>query len=336
MTLIVSCLYSESFVAQITDRRVTTQSGKPFDELSNKTLIYWAKDAIVSMAYTGPAYIEDWPTDAWIAWKLWGKSLDRFNNTGGGNIIRVPPHQYHIGQAIRLLESELKASEIARTKSAFELHIVGWKWKLGKSSLKGKKRPIPVQWMMVQKPDNEIKTQYIAHKRHPLLALHAAPDRNITIDNLEGISERIRRSLADSRGAPWEDRSRKIEDEVVKSIRDVAAANPFIGQDCMSVLIAPPHRQPFVRVRFFTESVYRARDLGVKSAPEQYEASFSPWIIGPSSAMAPQLILAEWSVINLGPFKVRLEGKKTEPVFTGKGHIAVQGFFDYPRPRRPR
>ena len=276
MTLIVSCLCWERFVAQITDCQVTTLDGRKFDELSNKTLVYMAKDAIVSMAFTGPAYIDDWPTDCWIAWKLWGKPLDRFRETGGGFTTRVPPLQYQIGQAIRLLEGELKASEIARKKSAFELNIVGLKWKLGKNALQGGKRTVPAQWTIVQERGGGIATQYFAPKSRPGIRLHAVPDTNISRATLQEMSEHVRRILV----SDAEDKPRQIEDDIVKSIRDIAALNPFVGSNCMSVSIVR-HRHPLVRIRFFPSALYRARDLGMKSASEGQVASFSPWIIAP-------------------------------------------------------
>ena len=59
------------------------------------------------------------------------------------------------------------------------------------------------------------------------------------------------------------------------------------------IVIAPPHKQEYVRVRFFSEKQHLTRDLGVECADEHFEASFSPWLVGPSSATAPQVVLGE-------------------------------------------
>jgi hypothetical protein len=331
MTLIVSCLRWERFVIQITDRQLTTLDGRKFDELSNKTLVYMAKDAIVSMAYTGPAYIEDWPIDCWIAWKLWGKPLDRFRETGGGFATRVPPLQCHIGQAIRLLESELKASEIAREKRAFELNIVGLKWKLGKNALQGKKRTVPAQWKIVQERGGEITTQYFAPIYRPGFRLHAIPDTNISMAQLQGMSGRVRRILE----GDAEDKPRQIEDDIVRSIRDIAALNPFVGSNCMSVSIVR-HRHPLVRIRFFPSAPYRACDLGMESVPEGYEASFCPWIISPTVAIAPQISVGGWWAFEWCGVRVQVEANQNEIIFDPRTRTATQGFSDHIRPRRPR
>ncbi len=53
-------------VIQVSDRAVTVD-GAPYDILANKVIILLALDAIVCMAYTGPAYFGGVRTDQWIA-----------------------------------------------------------------------------------------------------------------------------------------------------------------------------------------------------------------------------------------------------------------------------
>lgn len=47
----------------------------PFDPEANKTIVYVARDAIVSIGYTGRAYLEGRPTDQWIAEQLIGEEV---------------------------------------------------------------------------------------------------------------------------------------------------------------------------------------------------------------------------------------------------------------------
>src|SRR5437867_2015050 len=61
MTPIVS-LASRRYVLQVGDRLVT-RAAHPFDPFSNKAVIYFARDAVVSISYTGLAYLESLPTD---------------------------------------------------------------------------------------------------------------------------------------------------------------------------------------------------------------------------------------------------------------------------------
>lgn len=42
----------------------------PFEPTANKTIVYFARDAHVSIGYAGQAYLEERPTDQWIAEQL--------------------------------------------------------------------------------------------------------------------------------------------------------------------------------------------------------------------------------------------------------------------------
>lgn len=60
---------------QVSDRRVTRTRGlrlEEFDPDANKTLLYLASDAIVSMGYSGGAFVDGVHTDTWIAQTLTG------------------------------------------------------------------------------------------------------------------------------------------------------------------------------------------------------------------------------------------------------------------------
>src|SRR5437870_4953387 len=75
MTLILTRA-SALYVLQVTDRLIT-RGAAPFDALSNKNIIYSATNALVTMAYTGHAFIGDVPTDQWIVETLTKHTFDR-------------------------------------------------------------------------------------------------------------------------------------------------------------------------------------------------------------------------------------------------------------------
>jgi len=105
-------LQKERFVLLVEDRLVTDPTGREFDALANKNIIYLARDAIVCMGYTGPAFIGKLPTDSWIVWKLCEQNppsefLKRAIEADGGVLIGKRPSR-DIGQAVTLLENELK------------------------------------------------------------------------------------------------------------------------------------------------------------------------------------------------------------------------------------
>jgi len=79
-----------------------------FDASSNKSIIFWARDAIVSISYTGPAYIGPLTTDGWIAQKLTGVDVSEKFGMRGFPL----SHWLDIGQASMLLLRELTRSEV--------------------------------------------------------------------------------------------------------------------------------------------------------------------------------------------------------------------------------
>src|SRR5260221_2095551 len=125
MTLILSHL-SRAFVLQSSDRLVTRlnpgRAPSPFDPLANKTILYLARDAIVAMGYTGPAYIGKLTTDDWIVKTLTGVDVTQDFGIRTGKV----PRLFDIGRAMKFLLEELCSSEIARQESNFELVSVGW------------------------------------------------------------------------------------------------------------------------------------------------------------------------------------------------------------------
>src|SRR6476469_5543563 len=77
MTLVLSYI-TRGYAFQVSDRLLTRRIGtsqKQFDVLSNKNVVYLARDALVSLGYTGWAYLDGIPTDQWIAQKLAGDDL---------------------------------------------------------------------------------------------------------------------------------------------------------------------------------------------------------------------------------------------------------------------
>src|SRR5215204_1184767 len=68
MTLVLSLANSTRFVLQVSDRLLTnTRNRREFNSVSNKTLVYFARDALVAIGYCGLACIDGFPTDQWIA-----------------------------------------------------------------------------------------------------------------------------------------------------------------------------------------------------------------------------------------------------------------------------
>lgn len=311
MTQIVSQL-CRAFVLQVADRLVTKTSAsglsEPFDALANKNLIYLARDAIVCMSYTGPAYVGPFPTDDWIAAKLTGLGPSSHPSERFGMRTGPLPHWWDIGQAADLLLRELKASEIATHKENFELVIVGWKWKAGKRPPEGRRQPVPIGWM-IRKPYGK---RFIEIERLPRCwywkpgaQFLASPEgnSNLSLAELGQLAQKMRQLT----GA-------QFEQTIVDAIRMVAARNPSVGPNCMSILLAPPQLSALVRVTFFPQEVHPAQFIGSNFVSPEYPAAFSPWVIGPNLISQPSVLIGEGWELHMGQFTVQLGGFGVGPI----------------------
>ena len=177
------------------------------------------------------------------------------------------------------------------------------------------------------------------HERKPPLLFKntrfiALPDGNMFKVELQELVGKIK-SLPIDHKAPSEESLRPYEHAIVDAIRAVAARNPHVGSNCMSILLAPPHRRAFLRVTFFPQELYSAKQLGVTSAPPEYSAALSPWIIGPTSVTAPQVVVGGTWSLRSGGFEILLEGPdKRKIVDLSKPGMA--GLFGQIRPPRPK
>src|ERR1700730_10490147 len=147
MSIIIS-IACPMLVMQMGDRLVSKRTAKfdpltrkpftqePFDPLSNKTLVYRAKNAIVSIGYAGIAYLEGRPTDVWIAEKLWGEPLPIHDGRTPMAMGRRPLW-LDIGSAVCRLQ--LSIESLPPSLHALFVTIAGWQ-AVGRSA-----RPIVIE-----------------------------------------------------------------------------------------------------------------------------------------------------------------------------------------------
>jgi hypothetical protein len=334
MTLILSHL-SRGFVLQVSDRLVTGArpgvAPAPFDLLANKTIIYQARDAIVSMSYTGRAYIGRLTTDDWIAKTLSGADISEKFSVRSGPI----PQWWDIGQATRLLLRELSRSEIGAQDAGFELVAVGWQWKNVKRSLEGRYQPVPMAWGL-SKPEGARFEKDV--KRLPRrwcwkhrFFFDASPRINLNEGERDGLFRRLNEEVARIGALKTsEELADMVERATVDTIRAVSVSNRYVGPNCMGVVIAPPYQSALVRITFFPSEVHTAQLLGKNRSPIAFPAAFSPWIIGRGLMHRPSVYGGggSWD-IPLGPFVVKLSG----PNAPGTGLLGAMSSM--PRPPRP-
>src|SRR3989304_2699701 len=133
MTLILARASAE-FVLQVTDRLVTyTRTKQPFDKVANKNILFFASNAVVTIAYTGDAYLDGVPTDHWIAERLAGITIDPENPPTAQ--FTANDHRRDVGQALKIIKDELD-KRVQRIQYLV-ISVQGWQW-----DSRGKLRPL--------------------------------------------------------------------------------------------------------------------------------------------------------------------------------------------------
>ncbi len=321
MTLILTRT-SDHYVLQVTDRRLMqaydtfdpqsnriVRNSSTFDPWSNKNVVYHARDALVTMGYTGNAYIEGRPTDHWIVEQLIGTRLGGWEPEDRPAAIRIsterPTQWLDIGQSLQLLRERLTAS-LARlhrnVRRTISLHviIVGWQWNRCH-------RPWPISARLSRfEGGNTVDLYYrrrywnlddperwkrrFKDRATPVLArrkceVGAAPPGNFSPSELAAVIDPDQGPDDAERG-------------FVQVMRQVAARTPVVGPDCMSILLPPPGAAP-LRIRYIADQT--------ATPAHRTTAGFSPWIVGPHQVRAPSFIIGTFT-FDFGPFTVRQEG----------------------------
>jgi len=299
MTLHITCI-STRYTLQVSDRLV---SGGMHDPLANKNLIYSARDAIVTIGYTGLAYglspsNRDMPTDEWIAEQLWGQSIPRGHD--GARPVTIATARIgrwlDIGQSVELLRSRLDNS-VSRLKHSwsklpFEVIIAGWQ-----ETRRHGVQPVLVQ--IIKREGNapcaiERPARYwhLGHK----VGLVAMPDGYLPKNELADLGEMLRRSGPD-----------ESESRLARCIRHVASRHTCtVGPHSMSILLPPPGIAP-IRVRFIPAVPHFATFYSEKQNRQwELPVAFSPWVVGQNGFLAPSINVGE-SRVQLGSREIVIE-----------------------------
>lgn len=315
MTLVLSLL-SRHYALQVSDRLVT-RSETPFDALSNKNVIYHARDAIVTVAYSGLAYLEGLPTDRWIAQKLSGEQFpDRF-------ALRTGPttHWLDVGQSVELIRRECQAAFSRLEPSALTTQhflVAGWQWRRGIAR--------PIQWLIGNWRDHTRRAfqayslpRYWHYQSPSRFCLSWIPASNpLRKGELRRLINDLRSTLASPDAS---------ETLLIKAVRLAARKSRVVGPHCMSVLIPPPS-SAVVRAHYVPTVIAQAAVVG---GPRRLlvPAAFSPWVVGPRVVAAPSTLVGAFHVRS-GPFTVDLEAP---PVPTDSP--IASGVSSQPRPLDP-
>jgi hypothetical protein len=290
MTLILARASAE-FVLQVTDRLTTIQATKqPFDKIANKNILYFASNAVIALAYTGDAYLEDIPTDHWIAEKLAGIKI---NLKSAPAMISYKESQRDVGLTLKVIKDEL--DKLVKRIQYLVISIQGWQW-----DSSGKLRPLVGDISKVS-IGNAFNIRYEPRNwwAEGASMTIAAPPSNISQEELTDLSNSLRhKSAVEAEGA------------LVEKIRELSQRNSIIGPHCISITIPPPSN-PNIVVRYLPESPSNLPE-SQRLTDDQLGWAFSPWIVSSKICIPPAQIIGNGFTASTGFFSIQFISETPE------------------------
>jgi hypothetical protein len=315
VTQILSLL-TPRYVLQVSDRLVSQRRpGRPLtkhDSKFNKHILFMAKDAVVSIGFTGLAYLDNVPTDQWLASVLTNEQPSApQGGPGRGTRFRLfggrlfPPEWPDIGTAMKRLQTRLSIAfpKLRREErqSGLYLTVAGWqgywRWSHDGGDLQ-RLRPVLYKiW-----PD---RTQTFLLEGLP--RYWGWESHEFRLAAIPKLSPDILATLRTDLSSPP---NNILTDEVAEGILLAAMRrlsqlpNRGVGADYLSVSIYLP-RTPMVRIRYHPESF----------APGFYTG----WLVTPSAVQPPQAIQVSQGMstgVQSGPLSISFEGPLSAPGFS--------------------
>ncbi|TIP70570.1 MAG: hypothetical protein E5X53_26265 [Mesorhizobium sp.] len=275
MTLIVTC--ATHFFSVCVSDRLTTVDERTHDTLANKIVVARLDGALLTLGYTGLAYIDDLPTDEWL--------------------VRAVVPDLHKTVAFRFGDTR-----IPRTVEGFVSRIVGavdkrarakrdlWANPLmvGISGFKESRAGLRPYHLTITKERQGARLEFQLVTRH----LHPRPDAvAIWISGewetarpqiFNTMEKRLAEFLPWSPGAALEWRT--ILEDAVKA---VAATAETVGPETMSVVHSPYEK---LSVITFSGAAPHALPPLIASVMPGFDVHYSPWILGNHILMAPSVL----------------------------------------------
>ena len=210
--------------------RLVSRSDTPFDPAANKTIVLFTVDGVVSLSYTGSAYIGGLPTDEWLVQAIIQADVPRHDGhpvMRFGGLPRLP----NVGRAMERITSALNEAhrsgdlDCGAAASPFGIAVTGWQWKRT-----GRERP--VLYALHQSPSLHFARRNVA-PRHPQQGWYSTvvPFGNVLRADYDTFRQAIR-AAGDSN---------QVESAAISLVRDTSTAHPGrIGPVLMSVSIPEP------------------------------------------------------------------------------------------------
>jgi hypothetical protein len=328
MTLNLTLL-THDYAMQVSDRLLTERtSGQQFDALTNKNVIFQARDGLFSICYAGPAYLEHTPTDTWIACKLagedsapWREGRD-LQEGGSGILVRPRPKRpwFDIGQSVDLLRQEFEALNLV---DRLDVMVAGWQeykramrpicWGIeARGTTATVESPLHRYWHYEKSPDGRPSSH--------LFEIPGDPGAWLSPSQLNFLLGLLTPVISSPEAAVQ---------RLVWAVRCVADRTSAVGPDCMCILLPNPDVRPELFVRYEPVTEGRAIITGGKRDVE-VPVAFAPWFVDPKTHHPPTEIIGGQAPFTLGHIRVVLQAPRVP-----KGKGIVSGFFTQRRPPDP-
>jgi len=277
MTLVLSAA-TPGFVVQAADRLLTkaiNNKPRPFDPVANKTVVYRATDALVSLSYSGVAYVKSQPTDEWLAELLWGAPIGRGPDGNGPAAMGfgVRPNAWTIDRAIDALRRAIDGlPQTWINLGGLFVSVAGWR----------NDRPVRPFVVDIKRAPGETRSSVGGTPRRitrpktfalvqigarvPKVTINAAfdpfrPSRTLTMEN--------------------------AEEALVGLIRGAARRHLTVGPHVLTVAIPAPGLGPAVG-RFHPAKPHRVRVVSARKALT-VAVAHTPWILASGQYHSPQV-----------------------------------------------
>jgi hypothetical protein len=306
VTLHLTFLHRDA-VVHVSDRLVTLRAAgtPPFDHLANKTVVLRADDALVSIGYTGHAYLEGVPSDEWIATMLWGRGIGHGRGFGG------PLRLGDLGLLVNRLRGRLREVIGAGGNPAITIVGAGMQW----NRRTGRTRPtcfliicergvvnirrLPRYWGWETAEGRPIIV--------PLPEAGELPWGNRLVASLRTVTQ-------------WEHVAAILAD----SLREFETRHPTVGRHCMAVYVPRSRAVPMV-TRFMPDTGAAGTSAAAPTLGA-LPAAYTPFIVAPGFVSGPTISVGT-SLLDAGDFKIQIEAPDA-----GQG---VLGWAPMPRPPQP-
>jgi hypothetical protein len=276
MTLILG-VYTNWHAMQVSDRLVSVRATPPipFDALANKNIVYFGRRGIVSISYSGLAYIAGRTTDTWIAETLSGVdlSVDAVLATG-----KAISHPFDVGQALEHLRR--RATEVYALESYWgrreitDIQVIGSQWDRRHRRLR------PVICKITNQRTRNANFEKLNTRRHWDIQKGWYSIGSGT--GQREAREYLRQRFRASGGLISPEH---CLDVMVDAVRHIAGRHPnLVGQDCMCVHIQGA--QPMVSVSFRPKTQYR---LSTPSGPISGPIAFTPYVVARDMVPIPSI-----------------------------------------------